>query len=70
MTARVATARGSIELPVEVTDTMMRGVVSVPHGWGHTRKGSQLRVASDVAGASLNDVLDPAIADELSGTVR
>ncbi len=67
-TARVATARGSIELPVEVTDTMMKGVVSVPHGWGHTRKGSQLRVASAVAGASLNDVLDPAIYDELSGT--
>jgi len=67
-TARISTARGSIELPVEVTDAMMRGVVSVPHGWGHTRKGSQLRVASTVAGASLNDVLDPAIADTLSGT--
>ncbi|HEY1814312.1 MAG TPA: molybdopterin oxidoreductase family protein [Kofleriaceae bacterium] len=66
--ARVATARGSIELPVEITDSMMRGVVSVPHGWGHTRKGSQLRVASNAPGASLNDVLDPAIADELSGT--
>jgi anaerobic selenocysteine-containing dehydrogenase len=66
--ARIATARGSIELPVEVTDSMMPGVVSVPHGWGHTRKGSRLTVASSVAGASLNDVLDPAIADELSGT--
>ena len=67
-TAKISTARGSIELPVEITDAMMRGVVSVPHGWGHTRKGSQLRVASNVAGASLNDVLDPAIADVLSGT--
>jgi anaerobic selenocysteine-containing dehydrogenase len=66
--ARVSTARGSIELLVEVSDSMMRGVVSVPHGWGHTRKGSQLRVASSTDGASLNDVLDPAIADELSGT--
>jgi anaerobic selenocysteine-containing dehydrogenase len=66
--ARVATARGSIELPVEVTDSMMRGVVSVPHGWGHTRKGTHQRVAAGHAGASLNDVLDPAIADELSGT--
>jgi anaerobic selenocysteine-containing dehydrogenase len=66
--ARVATARGSIELPVEITDSMMPGVVSVPHGWGHTRKGSRLAVASSVAGASINDVLDPAIADELSGT--
>jgi anaerobic selenocysteine-containing dehydrogenase len=66
--ARIATARGAIVLPVEITDAMMRGVVSVPHGWGHSRKGSKLSVASRVAGASLNDVLDPAIADELSGT--
>ena len=66
--ARVSTARGSIELPVEITDTVMPGVVSVPHGWGHSRAGTQLRVASAVAGASLNDVLDPAFTDELSGT--
>ena len=66
--ARVSTRRGAIDLPVEITDTMMRGVVSIPHGWGHGRAGTRLRVASTVAGASLNDVLDPACTDELSGT--
>jgi hypothetical protein len=65
---RLSTERGAIELPVEVTDTMMPGVVSVPHGWGHGRAGVRLRVASTVAGASVNDVLDPARVDELSGT--
>ena len=66
--AKVSTRRGAIELPVEVTDTMMPGVVSVPHGWGHGRSGVRLRVASATPGESINDILDPAMLDELSGT--
>ena len=66
--ARVATPAGAIELPVEITDAMMPGVVSVPHGWGHHRPGVRLSVATRVPGASSNDVLDPACVDELSGT--
>jgi anaerobic selenocysteine-containing dehydrogenase len=66
--ARISTKTGAIELSVEVTDTMMRGVVSIPHGWGHDRKGSRLRVAESVPGASVNDILDPSMIDELSGT--
>jgi anaerobic selenocysteine-containing dehydrogenase len=67
-TARVASEAGAIELPVEITDTMMPGVVSVPHGWGHGRAGVRLAVASRVPGASINDVIDPARIDTLSGT--
>jgi anaerobic selenocysteine-containing dehydrogenase len=66
--ARVSTRTGAIELPVEVTDAMMRGVVSVPHGWGHSRPGVRLKVATSAPGASINDIIDPAIIDELSGT--
>ncbi|HEX3761966.1 MAG TPA: molybdopterin-dependent oxidoreductase [Kofleriaceae bacterium] len=66
--ARISTRRGAIELPVEVTDEVMRGVVSVPHGWGHTRGGVRLQVAAARAGQSLNDILDPDVIDELSGT--
>ncbi len=66
--ATVSTTRGAIELPVEVSDTMMRGVVSVPHGWGHGRAGIRLRVASATPGESINDIIDPAVIDELSGT--
>ena len=67
-TARVATTRGAIELPVETTDAMMPGVVSIPHGWGHHRAGTRLRIAERVAGVSVNDILDPEHIDELSGT--
>jgi anaerobic selenocysteine-containing dehydrogenase len=66
--ARISTKTGAIELSVEVTDSVMRGVVSVPHGWGHNRKGSRIRVAESVPGASVNDIVDPALIDELSGT--
>jgi anaerobic selenocysteine-containing dehydrogenase len=66
--ARVATVKGAIELQVEVTDTVMPGVVSVPHGWGHGRRGAQLHVAATVPGASMNDIIDSTRIDELSGT--
>ncbi len=66
--AKVSTKTGSITIPVEVTDDMMRGVVSVPHGWGHNRAGSRLRIAEQHAGESVNDILDPARIDSLSGT--
>jgi anaerobic selenocysteine-containing dehydrogenase len=66
--AQISTGRGAIELPAEVTDAMMRGVVSVPHGWGHGRAGVQLRVATGTPGESVNDIIDPSVIDELSGT--
>ena len=66
--ARVSTSTGAIEVPVEITDAMMPGVVSIPHGWGHGRAGTRLRVAAKVAGASVNDITDPAAMDALTGT--
>jgi len=66
--AKVSTRKGAIELPVEITDSMMPGVVSVPHGWGHGLPGVKLRVAQTVAGASVNDIIDPDRIDQLSGT--
>ncbi|HEY5936797.1 MAG TPA: molybdopterin dinucleotide binding domain-containing protein, partial [Kofleriaceae bacterium] len=66
--AKVSTLAGEIVLPVEVSDEMMPGVVSVPHGWGHGRKGVKLGVASAHAGESVNDIIDPQIIDQLSGT--
>ena len=32
---------GSVEVEVEVSDEMMPGVVSLPHGWGHDVPGAQ-----------------------------
>ena len=58
----------AIELPATLTDEMMPGVVSVPHGWGHDQPGVQLGVAAQRPGANLNDLLDDALRDPLSGT--
>lgn len=63
----VASRVGQIELPVEISDTMMTGVVSIPHGWGHGRKGVQMRVAQQHIGASINDLTDDSLLDQLTG---
>jgi anaerobic selenocysteine-containing dehydrogenase len=59
---------GEIVLPLEVTDEMMPGVVSIPHGWGHDRAGNHLAVAQQHAGASINDLTDHLAIDALCGT--
>jgi hypothetical protein len=45
----------------------MRGVVSLPHGYGHQREGVRLSRASQVPGPSINDLTDPGVLDEVSG---
>jgi len=59
---------GSVVVPVEVSEEMMPGVVSIPHGWGHDRLGVQLEVAQQHAGASINDVTDNLAIDAVCGT--
>lgn len=65
--AVVMSRAGSIKIPVEITDKIMKGVVSIPHGWGHNRKGTRLQVAEAHAGVSMNDVTDELLVDELTG---
>jgi anaerobic selenocysteine-containing dehydrogenase len=67
-TVRMTSPVGAIEVAVEVTDAIMPGVVSLPHGWGHHRDGTRLTVAREHAGVSANDVTDPARVDALTGT--
>jgi anaerobic selenocysteine-containing dehydrogenase len=64
----VRSRSGEIVLPVEVSEEMMRGVVSIPHGWGHDRPGNRLEVAQQHAGASINDLTDHQAIDALCGT--
>ncbi|MQA62093.1 MAG: molybdopterin-dependent oxidoreductase [Actinophytocola sp.] len=66
--AVLSSRAGSVEVPVEVSDAIMPGVVSLPHGWGHGRPGVRLRVASTHAGVSINDVTDENCVDDLTGT--
>ncbi|WP_412079359.1 molybdopterin oxidoreductase family protein [Streptomyces xanthophaeus] len=66
--ARVTAEGGSLDVPVEVTDAVRAGVVSLPHGWGHDRAGSRLSVASAQPGVNVNQLLDGTRLDPLSGT--
>jgi anaerobic selenocysteine-containing dehydrogenase len=50
---------GSVVVEAKATDEMMPGVVSLPHGYGHQKKGVRLSRASQVEGASINDLTDP-----------
>ncbi len=64
----VVTGRvGRIEVPVEVTDAVRTGVVSLPHGWGHDLDGASLSVAQRYAGVNSNVLSDDAALDALSG---
>lgn len=65
--ARLSGAGRSVVVTVELSDSVPPGVVCLPHGWGHDRPGAQLALAAERPGASLNDVLDPAWRDPLSG---
>jgi len=58
---------GEIRIPVALSDTMMRGVISIPHGWGHQMEGVELGVASQHAGVNTNILTDETFLDSLSG---
>jgi anaerobic selenocysteine-containing dehydrogenase len=65
--ARIRSRVGEVEAPVAVSNEMMPGVVSLPHGFGHTPEGTRLAVASEKAGVNSNILTDEAAIDALSG---
>ncbi|UZI32154.1 molybdopterin-dependent oxidoreductase [Streptomyces sp. VB1] len=67
-TARIESSGGRIEAPAEITDTVRSGVVSLPHGWGHSRPGTRMEVAAAHPGVNVNQLLDGTLLDPLSGT--
>jgi anaerobic selenocysteine-containing dehydrogenase len=64
---RVRSRVGEVVLPAEVTDAVMPGVVSIPHGWGHGVEGTEMRVAAARPGVNSNLLADSACVDPLSG---
>ena len=64
--ARVTSEAGSIVVPVQVSDEMMPGVVSLPHGWGHDKEGIRLGVARQYAGVNSNILSPGRLVDPLS----
>jgi anaerobic selenocysteine-containing dehydrogenase len=63
----VTSSGGHIEVPVEVTDAIMPGVVSMPHGWGHGKAGTRMAVANGSPGVNTNVLSPPTFIDEPSG---
>jgi anaerobic selenocysteine-containing dehydrogenase len=65
--AKVRSRVGSVIVPVEVTEDIRPGAVSIPHGWGHDLPGVELGVAGRYAGVNSNLLADELLVDELSG---
>ena len=58
---------GAVTVVVDVTDSVMHGVVSLPHGWGHDDPGARMAVAAKRPGVNSNVLADEQVIDPLSG---
>jgi anaerobic selenocysteine-containing dehydrogenase len=65
---QISSAAGTVEAPARVTDEIMAGVISLPHGFGHARPGVRQSVATLRPGVSHNDLTLRTRLDVLSGT--
>ena len=65
--AEISSAAGAVRATVGVTENIMPGVVSLPHGWGHNLPGTRLGVASEHAGVNVNLLVPGDQVDPLSG---
>lgn len=65
--ARITRGNRAVEAEVQISDDMMPGVVSLPHGWGHNLAGAKMTVAASQPGTNLNALLDENLRDPLSG---
>ena len=65
--ALVQSAVGQVKIEVEISDEMMPGVVSIPQGWGHGKKGTKLSIAQTKPGVNINDLTDHRRIDQLTG---
>jgi anaerobic selenocysteine-containing dehydrogenase len=68
---RIVSPHGAIEVPVEVTEGIVAGVVAVPHGWGHNGRG-RWRLANEAGGANVNLLMSSEVGDveRLAGMAR
>jgi len=65
--ARISSEAGALEVPVEISDEMMPGVVSLPHGWGHDKTGTRMATAREHAGVNNNLLAPGRFVDVISG---
>ena len=67
MDVTITSSVGSVTVAAEISDAMMAGVVSLPHGFGHDRPGIRLSIAARRPGVSHNDLTERGRIDPLSG---
>ena len=65
--AQVTSRVGQVQAAVELTEDIMPGVVSLPHGYGHDRADTGQNVAAQRPGINSNVLTDPECIDPLSG---
>lgn len=66
--AVVSNGTGEVQVGVEVTDAVAPGVVCLPHGWGHSGRGTWGSVAARAPGVNSNLLTPTTGIDRLSGT--
>jgi anaerobic selenocysteine-containing dehydrogenase len=64
----VTSSGGQIEVPVEVTDAIMPGVVSMPHGGGPRQAGTRMSIANGSPGVNTNILSPPTFLDDRRAT--
>jgi anaerobic selenocysteine-containing dehydrogenase len=64
---RVKSRVGEVAARVAVTDDIMRGVVSLPHGFGHAQVKDSLKVAGALDAPSVNELTDETVVEPLIG---
>jgi anaerobic selenocysteine-containing dehydrogenase len=64
---RVKSRVGEVTVRLAVTDEIMPGVVSMPHGFGHAPAAGTLRVAGALEGASANALTDELLVEPIVG---
>ena len=58
---------GEVRTTVIASDDLMPGVVSLPHGWGHNKRGVKMGVATQQEGVNCNELTDEKFIDALCG---
>ncbi|MDH3194039.1 MAG: molybdopterin oxidoreductase family protein, partial [Acidimicrobiia bacterium] len=66
----VTSEAGQVDAPVELSEDIMPGVVSLPHGWGHDDPEARLTVAARRPGVNSNVLSNRTDIDPLSGNAR
>lgn len=66
--ARVKSRVGEVTARVKVTDEVMAGVVSLPHGFGQSAAKETLRVAGALSAPGMNLLTDDMVVEPLTGS--